>query len=66
MRNHISQDIIKKEISPNQNFCGYCGCVGCSIQLVLSSRIGSKKIFEPSSNLMYYTKFSMGPASKST
>jgi hypothetical protein len=37
-----------------------------AIQLVLSSRIGSKKIFEPSSNCMHYTKLSMGPASKST
>ena len=37
MRNHVGKHILNNRVSVNQNTCGFCGLVCCSIELVQSS-----------------------------
>ena len=63
MRNHVGKHILNNRVSVNQNTCGFCGLVGCSIELVQSSK---KSIFKAKSNCIYYYEFNLKSVSKKT
>lgn len=40
MRTHIGVHILKKQIAPDQNTCGFCGKIGCRVNLIKTSGKG--------------------------
>ena len=43
LRQHIASHIILKEIDSHSHLCGYCGLIGCSLDLVVTSGKGKNK-----------------------
>ena len=66
MRCHVAKHILNAQVPDNQNTCGYCGIIGCKIELVKTSGHGAYKTFGPKSNCKYYYSFSLKAASKIT
>ena len=58
IRQHVGKHILKKETQLNQRVCGFCGLVGCSIDLKVTSGYGKNKTEGADSNCMYFVKFS--------
>ena len=63
---HTGQHILNGNIIKNANVCGFCGQIGCKIDLVTTSGYGTYKTIGPHSNCLYFYPFKLGPAAKST
>ena len=61
LRVHVAKHIIKNETSKSPNLCGFCGTVGCSIDLKQSS---TKNHLKPKSNCSFYYKFNIRSVKK--
>ena len=61
MRQHIGKHFIWKDITENGRLCGFCGGLGCSIDLAVSS---GKGFFKALSDCKYNFAFSLKAASK--
>ena len=58
MRNHIGFHIVHNDCSPDPHRCGYCGEIGCNIDLVVTSGYGRNVKYGPRSDCEYYTDIS--------
>ena len=58
MRNHVGFHIIHKAVFNDSHRCGYCGNVGCIIQLVTTSGFGKSATQCPKSDCPYFTDIS--------
>jgi hypothetical protein len=58
LRQHIASHIILKEIDSHSHLCGYCGLIGCSLDLVVTSGKGKNKTFGPKSDCKYFRALS--------
>ena len=65
MRQHIGKHLVKLEINPNQKTCGFCGCIGCSVELKKSG-IGKKAVNIVASDCKYFLKYNLAASKKST
>ena len=61
MRVHVGKHILENQTDKSPNLCGYCGKVGCSIDLIQSSTTKHQK---PKSNCTFFYKFSIRSAKK--
>ena len=59
MRNHIGKHILNKSIPPNVHMCGFCGSVGCSISIKVTSGFGLNDTYGPESDCKFYKRFSL-------
>ena len=64
IRQRVGKHIILGEIKENIHLCGFCGEIGCSIDLVCSSGKGVNKTFKPSSDCKYFKAFSLKSSAK--
>ena len=62
MRKHVGQHILADGL---ENACGFCGLVGCIIDLITGSGRGKTATLTAGSNCPYKTKFSLKAAKKS-
>jgi hypothetical protein len=58
MRNHIGLHILHGDCGQHPHRCGYCGEVGCTIGLEITSGYGNKTVYGPKSDCSYYTDIS--------
>ena len=58
MRNHIGKHILQQKIESDPHLCGFCGNIGCSINLESSSGFGKNKTIAVKSDCPYFYKFS--------
>ena len=58
MRNHIGFHILHGDCGQHPHRCGYCGEVGCTIGLEITSGYGNKTVYGPKSDCSYYTDIS--------
>jgi len=65
MRQHIGKHLIKLEIDPNQKTCGFCGCIGCSVELKKSG-IGKKSVNIVASDCKHFLKYNLAASKKMT
>ena len=63
MRTHVGKHILKEQLG---DVCGFCGMVGCSIDLIKGSGRGSSVTSTAGSNCSYKCKFSLKAAEKPT
>ena len=63
MRKHVGVHILKDGL---RNSCGFCGLVGCTIDLVNGSGRGKTTTLTAGGNCRYRVKFSLKSAEKST
>lgn len=59
MRNHIGKHILNKSTPPNVHMCGFCGSVGCSISIKVTSGFGVNATYGPESDCKFYIRFSL-------
>ena len=59
LRMHIGKHILKGDITPHPNLCGYCGSIGCRIEIVTTSGFGVNSNQGPKSDCRHFYKFSM-------
>jgi len=59
MRTHVAKHLLRLPNGPHTHSCGFCGKVGCSINLVVTSGRGSYSVYGPESNCVYAYKFSL-------
>jgi len=65
MRQHIGQHLINNQIDDDSKTCGFCGKIGCSIALEVTSGRGANKTFGPvSRDCKYHYCFSLKSAEK--
>ena len=62
-RTHVGKHILKEHLG---DVCGFCGMVGCSIDLIKGSCRGSSVTLTAGSNCSYKCKFSLKAAEKPT
>ena len=61
LRHHIAKHIlVYKDIKLHANLCGYCGRIGCSIGLKVTSGKGKNSNYGPDSGCLYRKSFSLG------
>ena len=58
MINHFGFHIFHNDCSPDPHCCGYCGEIGCNIDLVVTSGYGRNVKYGPRSDCEYYTDIS--------
>jgi hypothetical protein len=58
MRNHIGFHILHGDCGQHPHRCGYCGEVGCTIGLEITSGCGNETVYGPKSDCSYYTDIS--------
>ena len=58
LRQHVASHIILKEIRGHSHLRGYCGLIGCFLDLVITSGKGKNKTFGPKSDCKYFRAFS--------
>ena len=66
LRCHIAKHIIKKEIKKHAHLCGFCGSIGCSLELIVTSGKGKQKNYGPKSDCKYFRSFSLKCAEKTS
>ena len=59
MRNHVGKHILNKKVTPNVHQCGFCGEIGCSIAIRVTSGYGVNKTYGPDSDCKYSIRFSL-------
>jgi len=53
MRNHIGFHIIHGDCGQHPHRCGYCGEVGCTLGLEMTSGYGNKTVYGPKLDCSY-------------
>ena len=66
MRDHVAKHILVNEVEPDSNRCGFCGLVGCSIAIVVTSGKGKNTTYGPASSCAYFRKFNLKSSTKPT
>ena len=64
MHQHIGQHILNNHIIKSANVCGFCGMVGCKIDIITTSGYGNSRTLGPKSNCTHFYPFKLGPAAK--
>ncbi len=57
---------LSNKVSEDEHRCGYCGCIGCHIDLVRTSGDGANKVLGPVSDCEYFVKLSLKWMKEST
>ena len=63
MRMHIGTHILKNDVISHPHRCGFCGGIGCSLQLITTSGFGVNATVGPKSDCKYFYKFNMNKKS---
>ncbi len=66
MRQHVAGHILGHQLPEDENRCGFCGCIGCHIDLVKTSGYGAKTVLGPVSDCEYFVKLSLKWMKEST
>jgi hypothetical protein len=64
MRTHVGYHILNNDVVKSQDICGFCGIVGCKIELSKTSGFGTRKTLGPTSNCSHFYGFSLKAAAK--
>lgn len=66
MRDHVAKHIIVKDLEENANRCGFCGLIGCNIDIKITSGKGKNATYGPASSCDYYRKFNLKSSTRPT
>jgi hypothetical protein len=67
MRNHIGWHFVNNyKITKDTHLCGYCGNIGCKLELRKTSGFGKNSTYGPWSDCSYFYGFSLKSAEKAS